>query len=50
LVSLKTGPKPNAQGIKVKKGLFLWTASACAIGMATEVAHGSCTDLPPGKK
>jgi hypothetical protein len=21
-----------------------------SIGMAAEVAHGSCTDLPPGKK
>jgi len=96
-----TASQSKAQGIKVKKGLFPWTASGRAIanghgkilgggmvgthagdmigeialaiemgadavdigktihphptlgesiGMAAEVAHGSCTYLPPSKK
>jgi len=63
----------QAQGIKVKKGLFPWTASGGgmvgthagdmigetihphptlgeSIDLAAEIAHGSCTDVPPSKK
>jgi dihydrolipoamide dehydrogenase len=39
-----TKEQAKAQGIKVKKGLFPWTASGRAI------ANGSCTDLPPIRK
>jgi dihydrolipoamide dehydrogenase len=61
-----TEDQAKAQGIKVKKGLFPWAASGHAvdigktihphpmlgesIGMAAEIAHGSCTDVPPARK
>jgi dihydrolipoamide dehydrogenase len=78
-----TEDQAKAQGIKVKKGLFPWTASGRdegvtkllfddspeahghgkilgggmvgthagdMIGMVAEIAHGSCTDVPPQKK
>ena len=73
-----TEDEAKAQGIKVRKDLFRWTASGRAIaierdegvtkllfigktihphptlgesiGMAAEVAPGSCTDLPPLRK
>ena len=37
-----TEDQAKAQGIKVKKGLFPWTAA--------KVTQVSCTDLPPSKK
>ncbi len=35
--------------IGLEMGTFYSTLSE-SIGMAAEVAHGSCTDLPPSKK
>lgn len=35
--------------IDIGKSLHPYPTLGECIGMAVEVAHGSCTDLPPGK-
>ena len=40
----------GADAIDIGKTIHPHPTLGESIGMAAEVAHGSCTDLPPGKK
>jgi dihydrolipoamide dehydrogenase len=40
----------GADAVDIGKTLHPPPTLGESIGMAAEVAHGSCTDLPPGKK
>ena len=39
-----------ADAVDIGKTIHPHSTLGESIGMAAEVAHGSCTDLPPGKK
>ena len=40
----------GADAVDTGKTIHPHTTLDESIGMATEVAHGSCTDLPPARK
>jgi dihydrolipoamide dehydrogenase len=40
----------GADAVDIGKTIHPHPTLGESIGMAAEVAHGSCTDLPPGKK
>ena len=40
----------GADAVDIGKTIHPHPTQGDSIGMAAEVAHGSCTDLPPGKK
>ena len=40
----------GADGVDIGKTIHPHPTLGESIGMAAEVAHGSCTDVPPGKK
>ena len=40
----------GAEAIDIGKTIHVHPTLGESIGMAAEVAHGSCTDLPPGKR
>ena len=40
----------GAEAVDIGKTLHPRPTLGESIGMAAEVAHGRCTDLPPGKK
>ena len=40
----------GADAVDIGKTIHRHPALAERIGMAAEVAHGSCTDLPPARK
>lgn len=40
----------SADAVDIGKTIHTHPTLGESIGMAAEVAHGSCTDMPPGKK
>jgi len=40
----------GADAVDIGKTIHLHPTLGESIGMAAEIAHGSCTDVPPGRK